>query len=866
MSGGYRESSTPYPGLRPFEAHEADVFFGREEHTDRLLEILQARRFLAVIGPSGSGKSSLVRAGLLPALALGSLGSGSDWRVAVLRPGERPVESLAAALLQPEVIGRELGAGAAADASDRAALAAELRRGPLGLAHAAASALRAAAGPRPNLLVLVDQFEELFTYADAGHAQADDSEAFVNLLLAACGDAEGPVHVVITMRTDFLGNCVRFPELPEAINRAQYLTPRLTRAQMERAIAAPAEVLGGRVEPALVTELINATGHNSDQLPLVQHALSRMWLEALRRHPAAPQIGWEDARAVGGIAGALHQHAQGLFEQSRAALPEARQDLVERLFRLITERRAGGQDVRRPRTLARIAQASGLAEAERPLLEGIVRRFAAPDACLLQHGSRLDADSVIDLSHEALIRQWRELAAWVADEARRGADYRRWAERAADRRAGSGSLLTGADLLRALDWWNPHPAGSGRRWQPDAAWAQRYALAAGEAEALVEYERTIAFIAESRADQDRAAAEARERERRERDEALERARIADEQKRRATRVSRWLGALALTVVVSLAVALVAYVRSLRDAESARRAGADAVNARAALEEALKRSLLDTEAAARSAAQAASAAALAERMRAHAEAKTVEAAAAASAALAAKAEAQAERERAEGLARRLDAQLNLATRAGGMTANAPPAVPAGERARALTLAELGLIMRSSSEARRREALPGLNAAMQEFDISTRLRQAHFLAQAAYESGELRSLEEAWTGSPAQLRYEPPGPLAAQLGNTEPGDGRKYRGRGYVSLTGKANYKTYGAALGIDLLADPDLAARWDVGARVFGVYWKTRQLNTLADNDDLPGITRRISGGLPGIETRALYLARAKAALGIGPGS
>ena len=93
----FREAGAPYPGLRPFESHESEIFFGREAHTDRLLEILQRERFLAVIGPSGSGKSSLVRAGLLPGLAMGSLGTGSDWRIAVLRPGDQPIRSLARA-------------------------------------------------------------------------------------------------------------------------------------------------------------------------------------------------------------------------------------------------------------------------------------------------------------------------------------------------------------------------------------------------------------------------------------------------------------------------------------------------------------------------------------------------------------------------------------------------------------------------------------------------------------------------------------------------------------------------------------------------------------------------------------------------
>ncbi len=124
----------PYPGLRPFEFHESEIFFGREAHTDRLLEILQRERFLVVLGPSGAGKSSLVRAGMLPALAAGWLGSASDWRVAVLRPGHRPLRRLAEALLQPDTLGHELHGGDDPEGAV-AQVEAELRRGPLGLVH-----------------------------------------------------------------------------------------------------------------------------------------------------------------------------------------------------------------------------------------------------------------------------------------------------------------------------------------------------------------------------------------------------------------------------------------------------------------------------------------------------------------------------------------------------------------------------------------------------------------------------------------------------------------------------------------------------------------------------------------------------------
>src|SRR5215468_2185397 len=145
------EVTAPYPGLRPFEQHEAEIFFGRQHHVDRLLEILQRTRFLTVIGPSGCGKSSLVRAGMLPALAAGWLGTGSDWRIVIMRPGDRPIRQLARRLIEPTALGLELGfEPTATDRSgmDASLVEAELRRGPLGLVHLVRDAqVRAAGGP-----------------------------------------------------------------------------------------------------------------------------------------------------------------------------------------------------------------------------------------------------------------------------------------------------------------------------------------------------------------------------------------------------------------------------------------------------------------------------------------------------------------------------------------------------------------------------------------------------------------------------------------------------------------------------------------------------------------------------------------------
>ena len=153
-------------------------------------------------------------------------------------------------------------------------------------------------------------------------------------------------------------------------------------------------------------------------------------------------------------------------------------------------------------------------------------------------------------------------------------------------------------------------------------------------------------------------------------------------------------------------------------------------------------------------------------------------------------------------------------------------------------------------------------MEEFGIDTRQRQAHFLGQIAHESGSLRFLTEIWGPTAAQLRYEPPAVLAKNMGNTEPGDGQRYRGRGLITIVGRANYKRFGDALGVDLVGSPELAAQPDVAARIAAMYWSVKGLNEVADRDDPREITRRINGGFNGLELREQAVARAKQALGV----
>ncbi len=448
----------PYPGLRPFRRDETDIFFGREEQTDELLEKLGRSHFLAVVGPSGCGKSSLVRAGMIAGLETGFMASaGARWRVAELRPGSHPLKRLAKALTEETALRPERGD----DPEAVAFLHATLRRGPLGLVEV----LRETPLPEhTNLLVLVDQFEEIFRYRTG--RVSDESDAFVALLLETAKQQEAPIYVVLTMRSDFLGHCALFTGLPEAMNDSQYLTPRLTRDQRQAAIVGPARVYGGDVEPALVNRLLNEMGADPDQLPLMQHLLMRMWTRSRpERGGSDPDAGrvltLDDYEAAGGLANALSIHADEAFLE----LDSEHQAIAERMFRALTDRSSEHHDTRRPVPLEEVAAVAGVAWEE---VAEVVEVFRRPGCSFITPplGETIYPNTTLDISHESLIRQWTRLNKWVSEEADSARIYRRLEETARLWKAREAALWRTPDLENGLAWRENE--------RPTAEWARRY--------------------------------------------------------------------------------------------------------------------------------------------------------------------------------------------------------------------------------------------------------------------------------------------------------------------------------------------------------------------------------------------------------
>lgn len=490
-------SSNPFPGLRPFHDDEAHLFFGRESQVDAMVDRLAESRFLAVVGTSGCGKSSLVNCGLRPALYRGLMaGAGSSWRIVQFRPGSSPIRELAAALARDgELFARATPPAGGMPLAD--IIEANLRASRRGLVDICE---QARLGDGVNVLIIVDQFEELFRFRGTAAHGADEMVAFANLLTYAREQTAARIYIAITMRSDFLGDCAQLPGLPEAINRGQYLVPRLTREERRQAIVGPVAVGDAEIAPVLVTRLVNDVGDNPDQLSIMQHALNRTWARWENDGGSAGPITLAEYDAIGTMTDALDKHADNAF----AELTTDRQRLIcELLFKALTEKEGDARGVRRPTQMSTLC---AIADASPDEMQAVIDVFREPSRSFLMppFPEPLQPETVVDIAHESLMRAWRQLSVWVAEEAASAALYARLAQSAVLHARGEASLLADPELSILLDWREGKRA-KGRAHRPNGAWAERYHPG---------FDQAIAFLEQSRDERDaarRAAEQLRQR-------------------------------------------------------------------------------------------------------------------------------------------------------------------------------------------------------------------------------------------------------------------------------------------------------------------------------------------------------------------
>ncbi len=514
------EKICPYPGLRPFNEEESVFFKGREEHIDKIISQLQEKKFLMVTGASGDGKSSLIYAGLIPRSRAGFFKARfNNWIIADFRPERAPLSNFAAALNNH------------LNLSDVNELEDDLSYGFSSLVkiykeskhyfdpdsdifiNADAETKQNIQNKSSNLLILIDQFEELFTNSENFNKGKPSLQAItlINLIIETTKIAESenlPIYIVCTMRSDYVGDCAAFKGLPEHIVYSQFFVPRLKRQEIHRAILEPAKLSGNKINNRLIERLINELGDGLDQLPILQHALNRIWkshiddgatemdiihyakvgglegnllpddqnilfLEWYKNQPVFKQKILEGAS----LSNVLNAHARELFEISvdycrnhikRDISREEAQKVLQKIFTCLTKIN-DGRAVRNRSSVLEVKQIIGNT-IDNSLIEGLVNVYREPGNTLLKpfitagkNDVYLNDNDILDITHESLIRNWTELTEWTKQDHENVLvlnDFKKQVERWEEKARSKDYLLTIGSLSYFKNWFeiiNPNP-------------------------------------------------------------------------------------------------------------------------------------------------------------------------------------------------------------------------------------------------------------------------------------------------------------------------------------------------------------------------------------------------------------------------
>jgi WD40 repeat protein/serine/threonine protein kinase/DNA-binding XRE family transcriptional regulator len=375
----------PFKGLRPFREADAEDFFGRETLVQDLMGALgtdaDLSRFLAVVGPSGSGKSSVVKAGLVPALRRGGLPGSQNWFIADFLPGSHPFEELEAALLRVAV-------------NPPGSLLEQLQSGERGLSRAVRRVL-----PQDDsveLVLVIDQFEELFTLV----SDREIRDLFIDSLVTAVMDPSSRMHVIITLRADFIDRPLEYVDLGELLRERSAFVLPLTPDELEEAVNGPTRRVGLIPETGLTARIVRELGDQPGMLPLLQHALSELYERRDGR-----RLTLKAYKQIGGVLGSLGGSAEDLFQ----ALSEPHRVIARQLFLRLMTLGEGVEDTRR-RVLRSEVEALGVG------VDTVIDAFGHARLLTFDRDP-LTRSATVEVAHEALLREWSRLRAWI-DESR----------------------------------------------------------------------------------------------------------------------------------------------------------------------------------------------------------------------------------------------------------------------------------------------------------------------------------------------------------------------------------------------------------------------------------------------------------------
>ena len=427
-------AESPFKGLHYFDESDAHLFFGREKVTAELIEHLHQHRFLAVVGASGSGKSSLVRAGVVPAVRHGKVAlngrTSATWPIHLITPGDEPLKALAASLTRDTESVTAIKTLLADLKADTESLDLFLYR-------------QLVEQTDGHLLLVVDQCEELFTQCD----DAGERLLFIeNLINAVQSGKQGRLSLILVLRADFYAHALHYESVRPLLEIQQKTVGAMNPDELRRAIEAPAENENWQFQPGLVEAILQDVGRAPGALPLLSHALQETWMR--REGRVMTLAGYQ---AAGGVRRAIAQTADSVY----GSLTPEQQTIARNIFLRLTELGEGTEDTRRRASLAELLPQRQTALEVQAVLDVLARKRLV--TINEERQGDKTAHSYAEVAHEALIREWRTLREWL-DENRDGLllyrqlieTTRIWAQLDRD----SDMLYRGVRLAKIQEWAN----------------------------------------------------------------------------------------------------------------------------------------------------------------------------------------------------------------------------------------------------------------------------------------------------------------------------------------------------------------------------------------------------------------------------
>ena len=452
-------TTNPYIGLRPFKENDNHLFFGRDKQIKNIIINLKNTGFTAIIGSSGSGKSSLIRSGLIPALKKGiRKGQGEGWKIGIFKPGYDPIGSLAKSLISLGITNYNSKDTKINNSKEHTSSI--LRSHENGISNVLNDFTKENS---ENILIIIDQFEEIFRghINEKGYpAGSRDFSLFVNLILNTLSNKR--VYIVLSMRSDFLADCTRFFGLPEALNKGQYLIPRMTKDEVNEVITKPLRLINATISETLVERILNQIENRQTQLPILQHTLMRIVDFWKNKSNSQGSIDIEHYNAVGGLEKALSNHADEAYLELKT---EEDKNIIKSIFKSITDTSSNSDGIRRPCSLVKLSQQINVSEAK---IKEVIKGFRSSERSFIFPSltQEINGEDMIDISHESLMREWERLKNWLTEELDSSKIYLNLCSLATLYQEGRGSLLINPELAIVLKWKEKQ--------RPTEAWGSRY--------------------------------------------------------------------------------------------------------------------------------------------------------------------------------------------------------------------------------------------------------------------------------------------------------------------------------------------------------------------------------------------------------